>query len=396
MNPSELSVSFHPRITDIPESTWNELTRGAGPLLSHQFLRLLEETSVASSDQGWLPNHLALSHNQQILAVMPLYLKGNSWGEFVFDFSWADAWHQMGIPYYPKLLSAIPMTPVSGPRLCAGENKPIDQYAPVAADALRQFGKEYNLSGLHILFISPEEADAWSRIGFSTRHSCSFHWFNHHYQSYEDFLARMTSRARKSLRNERAKMAQQKLHIKRITGSEACRSDWHQMHYFYQTTCVKKGHIGYMTEQMFERLGDEMREHTLIIQAWQGTELVAGALYFYDHSTLYGRYWGASREYDSLHFELCYHQGIEFCIENQLQHFDPGVQGEHKIRRGFIPILTHSAHWVSEPNMRPAIESFCEREKLAIQDYQQECWKRLPFRADLNELRTPPAYNLSE
>lgn len=372
-------------MADIPQADWDRLASGKGPCMTHCFLGLLERTGCVGEGTGWLPTHLMLRDEAgAVVAVMPLYAKEHSWGEYVFDWSWANAWQQLGLNYYPKLVSAVPMTPVRGSRFCVSPQVPLAEAMACALQAVRELAGRQGASGWHLLFLADEEAQAWSAAGLTLRTGCHFHWHNRGYGSFDDYLAGFTARARKAVRRERRRVGEQGLRLERIPGSAAKEQHWWHMYCFYRQTCSVRGHPGYLNEEFFLRLGEEMAENTLLILARgpDGSEdWAGGALCFYDHDNLYGRYWGALRDYDCLHFETCYYQGIEFCIEQGLHRFDPGAQGEHKIRRGFEPVLIRSAHWVSEQRLTSAVQDFCKREDAALRAYGEQCRRALPFRS---------------
>ena len=385
-----MKARFCASVRDIAAADWDRLTHAGGPLLSHRFLSILEETGAVGPDTGWEPQHLLLQENDQLLAAVPLYLKTHSWGEYVFDWSWADAWHRLGIPYYPKLVTAIPLTPVAGPRLCTAPGTDRTAASAAAVEAIQSFARQHKVSGWHILFPEPAEIPTWDQQGLVCRTHCNFQWFNRDYPDYQAFLADMTSRARKSIRRERRKICEQGLSIRQITGTEATEADWRQMYLFYRDTCLQRGQSGYLSEDFFVCIGERMADETLLTLATDGGLPVAGAFCLFDRHTLYGRYWGSLANYDSLHFELCYHRGVDFCIANGLARYDPGAQGEHKIRRGFIPMLSHSMHWVAEERLQPAVKDFCRREQEGLEQYRLACRQLLPFRADREELLEPP------
>lgn len=380
----KLQASFHRSIAEIPAADWDALAADHGPCMSHRFLLLLEETGCVGSDTGWIPIHLLLRDEAgRAVAGLPLYAKEHSWGEYVFDWSWAHAWERLGIPYYPKLVSAIPMTPVQSGRLCVSPQLPSAQAAAQILRTVGELAEKIGASGWHLLFLPQAEAEVWQQAGLPLRSSCHFQWFNHGYGCFDDYLAQFTARSRKSLRRERRLVGEQGLRLQRILGSEADERHWHWMYRFYRQTCGLRGQSGYMSQQFFQRLGAEMPDETLLIlasSADSGDDYVGGALCLYDEKTLYGRYWGAARDYDCLHFEACYYQGIEFCIERGLERFDPGAQGEHKIRRGFEPVMIHSAHWIAEPRLLSAVQDFCARERESLGSYMESCRRALPFR----------------
>lgn len=355
---------------------------GDYPFLRHAFLQALEASGSACAASGWLPQHLLVESDSgdRLLAVLPLYLKNHSYGEYVFDWQWADAYRRHGLDYFPKLLSAIPFTPATGPRLAFREVAK-EALLPLVAEALAARAQQVGASGWHILFPAGEEAVLWQAMGMDERLGCQFHWFNQGFRTFEDFLATFTSRKRKELKRERRLVSESGIRLQRFTGDDITPPHWEQFYRFYQLTYLKRsGHGGYLTPDFFARLHDTLRNSLLLVMAYDGDTAIAGALNVFSSDTLYGRYWGAVREVPALHFEACYYQGIEFCIERGLQRFDPGAQGEHKISRGFTPVLTHSCHHIVHPDFRHAVRDFLARETIAVQQYRQDCSQALPFR----------------
>ena len=300
---------------------------------------------------------------------------------YVFDWSWADAWQRSGLDYYPKLVSAIPFTPATGPRLCVRSGA--DEWAAwgIALQAIKQFATRQGISSWHVLFPEQEVATQLLQQGLPRRTATQFHWFNDSYCSFDDFLASFSSRKRKNLRRERARVAEQGLRLETLTGSDISQQQWQQFHRFYQLTYAKRsGHGGYLNRDFFLETAAGMGEQVVMVLAYLGDQAVAGALYFRSSDTLYGRYWGCEQEFDCLHFEACYYQGIEYCINHGLQRFDPGAQGEHKIQRGFRPVPTWSNHWIADPQLSAAVGDFTRREEQHSEAYAREAASLLPFR----------------
>jgi len=382
MSDMDLSAEFLPTLGDIDAQDWNQLAGDDYPFLRHEFLYGLETTGCTNSESGWQPCHLVLRDAQGLLAIMPLYLKSHSYGEYVFDWSWADAWQRSGLEYYPKLVSAIPFTPATGPRLCTRDATTTEQVWPAVLQALRQFSERQGISSWHLLF--PEEAQSQQLLDLDThrRTATQFHWFNEGYASFDEFLATFSSRKRKNLRRERTRVVEQGLTLQTLTGSEISEADWLQFHRFYQQTYAKRsGHGGYLTRDFFLKTAPSLGEKVVMVVAKQSGLAVAAALYFRSADTLYGRYWGCEREFDCLHFEACYYRGIEYCIEHGLQRFDPGAQGEHKIQRGFRPVSTWSNHWIADPQLSAAVGNFTRQEETHTQQYQSQAAELLPFKA---------------
>lgn len=381
-----LDAQFHPNIADIDAGEWNGLFRSANPFVSHQFLSALERSGCVGGDTGWEPRHLLMRRNGAPVAAMPLYVKSHSHGEFVFDWAWAEAYARHGLDYYPKLLTAIPYSPVTGPRigLRAGEAE-AELLAEIFA-RLRQLCDAGNCSGWHLLF--PDAGlkaglESLSGAGLLRRTDVQFHWHNRNFDGFGDFLAALRSSRRKNVRKERRKVAQAGVRIRRITGSQASDAQWEGFYRCYRHTYLKRsGHPGYLNREFFRLLRAVMAEQLMLVVVERDGQMLASALFLFDDRTLYGRYWGALEQVDCLHFEVCFYQGIEFCIERGLGVFDPGTQGEHKLVRGFEPVETASFHWISDPRFRAAIGDYLEREKDGVRLYRRQARSLLPFRRD--------------
>lgn len=373
------------RIADLDASHWDRLCPNDYPFTRHAFLAALEHSGSLSPERGWQPHHLVWRENNgQLAAAMPVYLKTHSFGEYVFDWAWADAYDRNGLDYYPKLLAAIPFTPCQGPRLLAGGAEP--QWAGPAAEALSAETRRLGLSGWHCLFPDPELSDAWRQQGAAQRLGCQFHWFNRGYRDFDDFLAGMNSRKRKNIRKERRQLQDQGFTFEWRQGTEIRPQDWALFYRLYQLTYLKRsGHGGYLTQNFFELLGEQMAQQCLMILAYKAGTPIAAALFLTDSRTLYGRYWGCRAEFDFLHFETCYYQGLDYAIARGLTRFDGGAQGEHKLARGFEPCITYSNHWLAHSGFQAAVQEFVTEEALAIQAYSQAAREQLPFKNPTQE-----------
>ena len=379
-----MKIEFMDAIERIDKNDWNKLVRKKYPFLNYEFLKALEITKCVSPEEGWTPLHIVVSEKDIVLAIMPLYVKTDSQGEFIFDWSWADAYYRNGLEYYPKLVSSIPFTPASGPRLVIADEIRSEEIIKAVSNALKKISEDNNFSSVHILLAEKKEIDLYSNEDFSLRTSYSFHWFNKEYKNFDNFLEDMTSRQRKNIKKERTKISQQGIKMKKISGHEITEDMLEIFYKFYQVTYLKRGMRGYLNLEFFKKIVNKMPESILMVLAQNSLgEYVAGALNFYDEEKLYGRYWGCLEEYDSLHFETCYYQGIECCIKEKLKSFDPGVQGEHKIKRGFCPIETFSAHWIKDARFKEAIDDFLSRERVHILEYNQDRKSRLPFKKEV-------------
>ena len=381
-----MKVEFINSINEINKEEWNAVINSDYPFLKYEFLVSLEKHKCVSEDRGWSPFHVIVSEENKKIAIMPMYIKTDSQGEFIFDWSWADAFYRNGVNYYPKLVCSIPYTPASGPRLSVIQQNKTEEIIENIYSALKEISEELDFSSVHILLAEEEEIRSFSNVGFSIRSSYSFHWFNNNYKDFNNFLEDMTSRQRKNIKKERDKILQQGISMTKIKGEDITEEMLSAFYQFYQLTYLKRGMQGYLNYDFFKEIFQLIPENILLILALDKEDnYVAGALNFYDKKKLYGRYWGCFQEFDSLHFEACYYQGIEFCIDNKLVTFDPGVQGEHKIKRGFCPIETFSAHWIKDSRFREAIDDFLVREKTHVKNYNDDRKGLLPFKKEITK-----------
>ena len=379
-----MKINFHSSIEEISKKEWDSLLNDINyPFLKHDFLQLLENTSCVGAKTGWIPLHVTISKGNSLLAGMPLYLKSHSQGEFVFDHSWANAFYQHGLDYYPKLVSSIPHTPASGPRLLIkdGENK--KELFEMIKEGVKNIAAKNNISSWHILFPREEEVDFYDDSNLSIRKNAQFIWFNENFESFEDYTNSFRARHRKNVRKERNKIIEQELIIETFSGENLNYDLLNKFYKFYLSTNIKRsGFSGYLTKQFFLNFPATLFKNLVIVFAKKKSndEMVGGSLFFRDDQNLYGRYWGCIEEFDCLHFECCYYQGIDYCIKNKLKKFDPGVQGEHKIKRGFAPTETYSAHWIADERFSEAIEDFVTKEERHINYYLEDAKKLLPFK----------------
>lgn len=387
---------LHPRfiehIDSLDPKQWNRLRDPDMPFLRHEFLAALEHSGSVSKQTGWQPRHYAKFHpNGTLQAVAPQYIKEHSYGEYVFDWAWADFYQRYNHAYYPKLISAIPFTPCSGQRLLLGDEEALgpEQVRSLWRDYEQQviaFCKQAELSSWHILFpsrpkcISEEFALSGSSSALLTRHDVQFHWHNRDFANFDNFLDSLTSRKRKNIRKERHRMQQAGFNFRWLTGPEIEADDWQHFYAFYQATYLKRGQQGYLNRAFFEEILANMPGDIRLLMVSNGTKKVAAALFFIGQQSFYGRYWGCLDDYSGLHFETCYYQGIEYCIEHNLQRFDAGAQGEHKTLRGFEPMDTVSWHWLKEPVFRDAIADFLQRERQHIASYKNQVNTLLPYK----------------
>jgi uncharacterized protein len=374
-----MQLDIYRSIRDISALDWDLWFGGDYPFLRHDFLLGLEDTSCTTAESGWAPHHMVLREGSTIVGAAPGFIKNHSYGEYVFDWAWADAWQRSGLTYYPKLVSAAPFTPASGPKIWF--NPEVTAAKSLFCQAVQAFCGEQGLSSWHILFSTSDLEDADDKLNWVDRATCQFHWINRDYKSFDDFLQLFSSRKRKNLRKEREHVTNQGLSLVTRVGLDILPEDWSFFHYCYQTTYAKRsGHGGYLSREFFTELCPKLGAAPVMVLAFLNEQPVAAALFFQSSDTLYGRYWGCLREYDGLHFEACYYQGIEYCIQQGIQRLDPGAQGEHKIQRGFEPTLTRSHHWIAEPGFQPAIKDFCARDIEQVKSYKAEATKLLPFK----------------
>ncbi|MBY5993900.1 GNAT family N-acetyltransferase [Ferrimonas balearica] len=369
-------------LADIAPAQWDPLL-GGGLFTGHRFLHTLEATGCVGGRSGWHPHHQLVYRGEHLVAALPLYLKQHSYGEYLFDWSWARAYQSHGLAYYPKLVSAVPYTPVSGPRLGVAPDE--DEGAIMASMAVHLEGECARLgaSGVQWLFCPAEQANAMTEQGWYRRRDVHFQWINRGDADMAAYLARFKARKRKMVRKERERVRQAGVTVEVLEGAEIPPELWRRFYLCYHHTYLKRtGQGGYLTEAFFTALAQHLTPHLVMMVARRGDAVVASALYLKAGDTLYGRYWGALEEIHGLHFELCYYQGIEYCLRHRLARFDPGVQGEHKLARGFEPVFTYGCGQVSHPEFAPAIHRFCRDEWAALAPYHAEARSRLPFKTD--------------
>jgi predicted N-acyltransferase len=380
---------FTDSIHTVAAPVWDRLFAADGntyPFVRHHFLAALEDSGCTDAASGWQPHHLLLEQNGELVGAMPLYIKSHSYGEYVFDWGWADACQRAGLAYYPKLLSAIPFTPATGPRLGAPGLEPA-ALLPLLTAAIRAEAGRLGASSWHCLFPPESLSRALEQQDCVTRVGCQFHWFNPGFADFEAFTATFNARKRKALKRERRQVEEQGIHLSRYVGSAIPPGCWDAFFNFYRDTYRRhSGNNGYLNRDFFRRIAATSAQ-VLMVVARRGEQIIAAALYFFDADTLYGRYWGCAEDVAGLHFEACYYQGIEFAIERGLRRFDPGAQGEHKIQRGFIPVLTCSSHWLQHPGLAAAVADFVGREGAGIASYRDDCRQYLPFRDDIDSAR---------
>ncbi len=374
-----IEARFHDAIDEIPQAAWDALRPDDNPFVAHAFLAGLERHGCICARTGWRPHHLGLYDGHRLLATAPLYLKGNSHGEFVFDWSWASAHARHGLDYYPKLLCAVPYSPVTGPRLLAGSGADADALRRVLAQAIQTEAARLGLSSAHLNFTNAADAAAMVGSDWLGRSDWQFHWTNRGWRTFDEFLAAMSHKKRKNIRQERARVLRADVRCEVRHGDELVDEDWRVLHGFYVSTFDEKGNYPALTLGFFRHLGAAMPRNVVAILCVRGSVAVAGALLLRSSSTLYGRYWGCREQIEGLHFEACYYRGIEYCLREGLSTFEPGAQGEHKIARGFLPERTHSFHWIADPRFRMAIAEALRQERHELDAYRAEILEHSPF-----------------
>ncbi|WP_394753555.1 GNAT family N-acetyltransferase [Crenothrix sp.] len=370
-------------MTQVDATDWNGLTGVAYPFIRHEFLWALEQSGAICEDTGWSAAHLlVMDDDKQLIALMPLYLKQHSWGEYVFDHQWAKAYQQQGLDYYPKWLTAIPFTPCQGARLVIKDGMDPLEVMPLLLEFIKQLSEQAGISSWHCLFPIEQQVVQLRSLGLSIRGGVQFHWFNHGYQDFNDFLQAMSASKRKMIKRERRRVQEQGVQLVRFVGSDVNAEQWQVFFEFYTMTYLKRGSSPYLNLAFFQQIAATMGEQLLLVLAFKDSNPIAAALSFVGEDTLYGRYWGCFEDYNSLHFEACYYQGLDYCIEHGLQRFDSGAQGEHKIARGFEPITTYSAHWIKDTRFAKAIDQFVMSEQALLQSYKTDTASYLPFKRE--------------
>lgn len=372
-----LVARFHSSIDQLPAEAWDALRAEANPFVSHAFLAALEHGGCVRPDWGWQAHHLGLYENDRLIAAAPLYLKGNSHGEFVFDWSWASAWQRAGGEYYPKLLNAVPYSPVPGPRLLAGNDMQTAMLRRALVEAMRSEAERMGLSSVHANFLQTAELEAFDD-DWLLRSDIQFHWHNRGYRHFPQFLAALNHKKRKNILRERKQAGDSGLHIEWRSGDTLTLDEWRRVHALYESTFDAKGNHAALTAALFSRLG-ELGSLAQLALARDEREIVAMALFVQSAKVLYGRYWGGLVDVPGLHFELCYYRGIDYAITQGLERFEPGAQGEHKMARGFLPVRTHSRHYIAHEGFRDAVRNALEQEALARDEYVEELREHSPY-----------------
>jgi uncharacterized protein len=371
-------------LSEVSSDAWNSLQGTHVPFLSHAFLSALERHHCVGEVSGWVPQHILLYENNTLIGAIPQYLKYNSYGELVFDWAWADAYQRSGLNYYPKLVVAIPYTPASGPRLLIAPHVNRDKISAQLIQCAQENVRQHKVSSLHWLFPHEDDLQQLTRQGLLPRLGCQFHWQNlagnETYRDFDDYLDHFTSSKRKKIRRERRAVTEAGITLQRLYGHQLSDEQWKTVHRHYCSTFDRLSGYATLSLAFFRDISRTLKDQLLVILAQHKGNTVASAICFRDDTTLYGRHWGCDAHFQNLHFEACYYQGLEYCIEHKLQRFDPGAQGEHKISRGFLPTATWSAHWITNPQFRAAIADFLQHETRGMQQYIDTLHEHSPFK----------------
>lgn len=375
-----MQMSVIESLGTVPVQEWNALAGTDNPFLRHEFLAALEQHGCVDERYGWLPQHLVAYDEGDLVGAAPMYLKYNSYGEFVFDWSWAEAYQRHGLSYYPKLVVAAPYAPVTGARLLIADEVEQEPVADALIEATLEHARKLNVSSLHWLFTNGQDTQRLERHGLMRRTGCQFHWGNRDYRDFNDFLAAFSSEKRKKVKQERRRVREAGIEIDLLNGHQISAGQWRMFHEFYCSTFYRRGGIPTLTLEFFQALGEIMPEQVLLVLARHNGHYVAGAFNLRGADTLYGRHWGCAESFHGLHFECCYYRAIEYCIEHGLKRFEAGAQGEHKLARGFLPMPTYSAHWLSHPAFKSAVADFLAREQTGMAYYMKGLDEHSPYK----------------
>lgn len=383
-----MQATAYTALNAIPAEDWNALA-GTNPFLQYEFLAALEITGCVGPSTGWEPSYLTVhaGPDQRLVGAAPLYVKQHSYGEYVFDWGWAEAYERSGRPYYPKLVVAVPFTPAAGRRLLIATDVDQQATAAVLLAGSREIADQIGASSSHWLFPTADEMGIFTAHGLLARTGCQFHWSNPGYRDFDDYLSAFTSHQRNNIRRERRRVREAGVHLEVLTGRDIGSALWDVVYRFYRSTIRAHGGIAYLTREFFHRLGDTMPDHVVVVAAKRGRDYVGAAFGLRDAETFYGRYWGGRPDIAGLHFETCYYTPIEYCIAAGMRRYEAGAQGEHKLARGFVPTPTYSAHWVRDTGLRRAVADFLKREQEHIGQYMSELNEHSPLRPDSARLR---------
>jgi predicted N-acyltransferase len=374
----ETKITIADSLAEIKSSDWDGLAR-KNPTASYDFLRAMEVSNCVGDGTGWYPAHIFAHQGNKLIGALPLYIKSHSYGEYVFDWAWADAYQRSGLDYYPKLLCAIPFTPVGGPRLLTDDEHTKDLLIKSAI----QFAETNEFSSFHCLYPAEDEKSSWAQHSMLKRKSFQFHWTNKGYITFDEFLSSMNHQKRKKIRQERDKLSNLGISLETVKGSQASDTEWSFFFKCYQQTYLERGSTPYLNQKFFDSIRSSIGEHILLVFAKFEGDFVASAMNIIGDNVIYGRYWGSTRYIPGLHFEVCYYQAIEYAIKNGIARFEGGAQGEHKLARGLEPVETDSYHWLAHPQFADAVSSYLERESPAIDNHVGSLQLRSPFKRHL-------------
>ena len=378
-----ISVRIASNVSAVPADDWDACAGDDNPFVSHAFLKALEDGGAVGADTGWLPQHLVVEDDRgRVAGVAPFYMRGDSYGEYIFDHGWAHAFERAGGPYYPKLLCGVPFSPVPGPRLLVLPGAFAEQARAALASAMIEVARQGGLSSVHVNFLPKEDWDYLGEFGFLKRLGQQYHWHNDGYGSFDDFLNALNSRKRKTIRKERRKLEEWGLTFEALTGDRLQECHWDAFYRFYRNTVDRKWGGAYLTRDFFFRLHETMADKTVLIVGHHDGRIVCGALNMQGADTLYGRNWGCDTRFRFLHFEVCYYQAIDYAIRTGLARVEAGAQGQHKIQRGYTPVETYSAHWIADRSFRRAVADYLERERDAVGEEIEFLADFAPFRKE--------------
>jgi predicted N-acyltransferase len=377
---TEIAIRIAAGIADVPAAVWDGLAGRDNPFVGHAFLSALEESGSATAKTGWRPCHLLVEGDSGLLGAVPAYAKSHSQGEYVFDHGWADAFERAGGRYYPKLQVAVPFTPATGPRLLVGAGPGAAERRSLVAVALGEVGERLGVSSVHATFLDEPDRAALAEAGWLARTDQQFHWHNAGYADFEDYLATFRSDKRKQVRRERREALAGGVRIAQLTGGDITEADWDAFFAFYMDTGSRKWGRPYLNRRFFSLLGERMADRVLLLIAYRGDTPIAGALNLIGSDALYGRYWGTTDPQPFLHFELCYHQAVDWAIAHRLARVEAGAQGDHKLARGYVPVTTHSAHFIVDPGFRRAVADYLSRERAEVARIGEALAGMTPFR----------------
>ena len=381
-----VTVRIHAGIAEIGAAEWDACAGDLNPTVSYTFLQAMEESGSVSARAGWAPQHLSIAGpDSRVVGVVPLYLKSHSYGEYVFDWGWADAYERAGGRYYPKVLAAVPFTPVPGPRLLTRPDAPPATRAHLIAGMV-ELTRQRNLSSLHVNFPDETDRQPLEEAGFLQRVGQQFHWENRGYRDFDDYLAALNSRKRKAVKKERREALEDGIEIEVLTGADLTPRVWDAFFRLYLQTSDRKWGSAYLNRRFFAMIGERMADKLVLVMARRGADYIAGAFNILGRDTIYGRNWGAGREYRFLHFECCYYRAIEFAIDHGLKRVEAGAQGPHKLQRGYLPVPTYSFHYIPDAGFRRAVASFLAREREMVEEKIEQLAEFSPFRHEEGEV----------